>query len=44
MENLLKMYEFLRNKYFFNEISPSYTLIPENDDFFKGKCPSFAKI
>jgi hypothetical protein len=25
--------EFLKNKYFFNEISPSYILIPENDDF-----------
>jgi hypothetical protein len=30
---------FLKNKYFFNEKSPSYILIPENGDFLKGKCP-----
>jgi hypothetical protein len=36
------MSEFLKNKYFFNEISPSYILIPENYDFLKEKCPSFA--
>jgi hypothetical protein len=41
-ENPLKMTEFLKNKYFFNEKSPSYYLIPEKDDFLKGKCPSFA--
>jgi hypothetical protein len=40
MENPLKM----KNKYFFNERSPSYILIPENDDFLKGKSPSFARI
>jgi hypothetical protein len=34
--------EFLLNKYFFNEKSPSYILIPEKDVFLKGKCPSFA--
>jgi hypothetical protein len=38
----LKMSEFLKNKYLINEISPSYILIPENDEFFKGKCSSFA--
>jgi hypothetical protein len=27
------MSEFLKNKYFFNEKSPSYVLIPEKDDF-----------
>jgi hypothetical protein len=27
------MYEFLKNKYFFNEKSPSYILIPEKGDF-----------
>jgi hypothetical protein len=41
-ENPLKMSEFLKSKYFFNEKSPSYNLISENDDFFKVKCPSFA--
>jgi hypothetical protein len=41
-ENPLKMPEFLKNKYFFNEKSPSYNLIPEKDDFLKVKCPSFA--
>jgi hypothetical protein len=40
--NPLKMSEFLRNKYFFNEKSPSFILIPEKDDFLKEKCPSFA--
>jgi hypothetical protein len=34
-ENPLKMSKFLKNKYFYNEISPSYILIPENDDFLK---------
>jgi hypothetical protein len=43
-ENPLKMTEFLKNKYFFNEISPRYILIPENDDFPKGKCHSIAWI
>jgi hypothetical protein len=43
-ENPLKMSAFLMNKYLLNEISPSYILIPENDDFLKGKCPSFAWI
>jgi hypothetical protein len=42
MENPLKIYEFLKNKYFFNEKSPSYILIPENGDFLKEKCLSFA--
>jgi hypothetical protein len=39
-----KMSEFLKNKYFFNEKSPRYIIIPENEngEFFKGKCPSFA--
>jgi hypothetical protein len=32
-KNHLKMSEFLKNKYFFNEKSPSYILIPEIDDF-----------
>jgi hypothetical protein len=41
-ENILKMSEFLKNNYLFNEKSPSYLLIPEKDDFLKGKCPSFA--
>jgi hypothetical protein len=41
--NPLKMAEFLKNKYFLNEKSPSYILIPENDDFLKGKRPSFAR-
>jgi hypothetical protein len=36
------MSEFLKNKYFFDEKSPSFILIPENDDFLEGKCPSFA--
>jgi hypothetical protein len=27
------MSEFLKNKYFFNETSPSYILIPEKDVF-----------
>jgi hypothetical protein len=39
-ENPPKMSEFLKNLYFFNDISP--TLIPENADFLKGKCASFA--
>jgi hypothetical protein len=43
-ENRLKMSEFLKNKYFFNGKSPSCILIPENDDFLKEKCPSFARI
>jgi hypothetical protein len=30
-ENPLKMSEFLKNYDFFNEISPSYTLISKND-------------
>jgi hypothetical protein len=38
MENLLVLPEFLKNKYFFNEISTSYILIPEKV-FLKGKCP-----
>jgi hypothetical protein len=42
-ENPQKMSEFVKNKYFINEISPSYLLIPENEGFFKGKRPSFAK-
>jgi hypothetical protein len=42
MENPLKMFEFLKNKYFFNEKSPSFNLIPEKDVFSIGKCPSFA--
>jgi hypothetical protein len=33
------MSELLKNKYFFNEKSPRYILIPEKDDFLKGKCP-----
>jgi hypothetical protein len=41
-ENPLKKAEFLKNKYFFNGKSPRYNLIPEKDDFLKGKCPSFA--
>jgi hypothetical protein len=40
-ENPLKMSEFLKNKYFFNEISPSSILFPKDDDFLKGKCASF---
>jgi hypothetical protein len=39
-ENPLKMSEFLKNKYYFNEKSPRYILIPEKD--VKGKSPSFA--
>jgi hypothetical protein len=31
-KNPLKMYEYLKNKYFFNEKSPSYNIIPEKDD------------
>jgi hypothetical protein len=42
MENPLKMSEPLKNKYFSIWISPSYLLIPENDDFLKVKCPGFA--
>jgi hypothetical protein len=46
------MSEFLKIKYFFNEISPIaiYYLIHKNDDFLKnknfvqGKSPSFAWI
>jgi hypothetical protein len=38
------MSEFLKNKYFFNEKSPSYILIPEKDASLKGRCPSFARI
>jgi hypothetical protein len=38
------MSELLRNKYFFNEKSPSNILIPEKDDFLKGQCPSFDRI
>jgi hypothetical protein len=38
------MSKFLKNKYFFNVIFPSYVLIPENDDFINGKSPSFARI
>jgi hypothetical protein len=34
-KNPLKMSEFLKNKYFFNEIS--HKLILENDNFLKGK-------
>jgi hypothetical protein len=41
-ENPLKISEFLKNKYFFNEKSPIYILILEKDVFFKEKCPSFA--
>jgi hypothetical protein len=37
------MSEFLKNKYFFNEKSPSSILIPVKDNFFKGKCPEFLK-
>jgi hypothetical protein len=46
-EDSLKMSEFLKNKYFFNEKSPSYNLIPEKDDFLKGNVvvlPEFLKI
>jgi hypothetical protein len=41
-KNPIKKSEFLKNKYFFNEISSRYILIPENEDFLKGKCPSLA--
>jgi hypothetical protein len=41
-ENPLKMSEFEKNKYFFNEKSPSFILIPEKDDSLKGKSLSFA--
>jgi hypothetical protein len=34
------MFELLKNKYFFNEKSPSYILIPEKE----GKSPSFTRI
>jgi hypothetical protein len=40
-ENPLKMSEFLKNKDFFNEKSPTNILISENVDFLKGKYPSF---
>jgi hypothetical protein len=43
-ENPIKMSGFLKHKYFFNKNSPSYNLIPEKDDFLRGKCPSFAWI
>jgi hypothetical protein len=43
-ETPLKMSGFLKNKYCFNEKSPSFILIPEKDIFFKEKCPSFARI
>jgi hypothetical protein len=38
------MSEFLENKNVFNEISPSYVLIPENDDWMKANCLNFWKI
>jgi hypothetical protein len=38
------MYEFLRNKCFVNKKSLSYNLIPEKDDFLKGKCPTLAEF
>jgi hypothetical protein len=34
-ENPLKMSEFLKNKYFFNEKSPSYILILKKTSFSK---------
>jgi hypothetical protein len=40
------MSQFLKNKYFFNEIFPSYILIPENDNVLKGNVlvlPEFLK-
>jgi hypothetical protein len=37
------MSELLKNKYFFNEKSSSYVLIPEKDVFLKEKCPEFLK-
>jgi hypothetical protein len=40
-ENPLKMFEFLKNKYLFNEKSPSYILIPEKDYFLKEKFEFF---
>jgi hypothetical protein len=43
-ENPLKMSKILKNRYFFNEKSSSYILIPEKDDFLKGGCSSFAWI
>jgi hypothetical protein len=43
-ENPLKMSEFLGNKYFFNEISPSNILIPEKEEFLKGQCPSLTEF
>jgi hypothetical protein len=41
-EKVLGLPEFLKNKNFINGKSPNYVLIPENDDFLKGKFPSFA--
>jgi hypothetical protein len=41
------MPEFLKNKYFVKEKSPSYILVSENEyfvNFVKGKSPSFARI
>jgi hypothetical protein len=43
-ENPPQLPKFLKNKYFFHEKCPSFTLIPEKDVFLKGKCPSFARI
>jgi hypothetical protein len=43
-DNPLKMSEFLRKKCFLNEKSPYYNLIPEKDDFLKGKCASFSRM
>jgi hypothetical protein len=40
------MSELLKNKYFFNEKSPSCILIPESDDFLKENdlvLPAFLK-
>jgi hypothetical protein len=36
-EKPLKMSEFLKNKYFSNEKSPRYILIPEKNGFLKKK-------
>jgi hypothetical protein len=44
IENPLKTSQFLKNKYFFNEKSSSYNLIPEKDDFLNRKSPSFDQI
>jgi hypothetical protein len=44
MQSLVVLSEFLKNKYFFNEKSPSYILISEKDEFVKGKSPCFARI